>query len=193
MSDVVWLYLIVCRLEVGYVCTFALRVMYVGELGYELYVFVDLAVSLWDSLFAAGAELGIRLVGLVVMESLRLEKGYCDYGIDIENIDGVVEVGLGFVVAFGKVAPFIGWDVVVVARADWWIWMVHVLFEDFELLLYGSELLLHNGFWVGYVWVGAFGYIFGVSVGLAMVERDDLDGVIVVWFVDGGFEVDVVG
>ena len=193
VSDAAWPYLTARRLEVGYARTLALRVTYVGELGYELHVPADLAVSLWDSLFAAGAELGIRPVGLAAMESLRLEKGYRDYGIDIENTDGVVEAGLGFAVALGKAAPFTGRDAVVAARADRRTRMVHVLLEDPEPLLHGSEPLLHNGSWVGYVRAGAFGHTLGASVGLAMVERDDPDGVTAAWLADGGFEVDVAG
>jgi 4-methylaminobutanoate oxidase (formaldehyde-forming) len=193
VTDAAWPYLSARRLEVGYARVLALRVTYVGELGYELHVPADLAVSVWDSLFAAGADLGIRPVGLAAMESLRLEKGYRDYGIDIENTDGVVEAGLGFAVALGKAAPFTGRDAVVAARGDRRTRMVHVLLDDPEPLLHGSEPLLHQGSWVGYVRAGAFGHTLGASVGLAMVERDDPDGVTAAWLADGGFEVDVAG
>ncbi len=173
----------------------ALRVTYVGELGFELHVPADVAVAVWDALLDAGGDLGVRPVGLAAMESLRLEKGYCDYGIDIENTDGVVEAGLGFAVALDKASAFAGRDAVLAARADRSRRMVHVLLEDPEPLLHGGEPLLHKGSWVGYLQAGAFGHTLGAGVGLAMCRRDDAgtDGVTAAWLADGGFEVDVAG
>ncbi|WP_088284443.1 FAD-dependent oxidoreductase [Kineosporia sp. A_224] len=193
VSDAAWPYLTARRLEVGYARVLALRVTYVGELGFELHVPADLAVSVWDSLFAAGADLGTRPVGLAAMESLRLEKGYRDYGVDIENTDGVVEAGLGFAVATDKPAPFAGRDAVLAARTDRTRRMVHVLLDDPEPLLHGGEPLLHKGSWVGYLRAGAFGHTLGASVGLAMCERDGGDGVTAAWLAEGSFEVDVAG
>ncbi|WP_088316768.1 FAD-dependent oxidoreductase [Kineosporia sp. R_H_3] len=193
VSDAAWPYLTARRLEVGYARVLALRVTYVGELGFELHVPADLAVSVWDSLFEAGAELGIRPVGLAAMESLRLEKGYRDYGVDIENTDGVVEAGLGFAVALDKAVPFAGRDAVLAARTDRTRRMVHVLLDDPEPLLHGGEPLLHNGSWVGYLRAGAFGHTLGAGVGLAMCEHDGGDGVTAAWLAAGGFEVDVAG
>ncbi len=197
VSDAAWPYLTARRLEVGYARVLALRVTYVGELGVELHVPADLAVGVWDALLAAGADLGVRPVGLAAMEGLRLEKGYRDYGVDIENTDGVVEAGLGFAVAFDKAMPFAGRDAARAARADRRRRMVHVLLNDPGPLLHGGEPLLHNGSWVGYVRAGGFGHTLGASVGLAMCERPDggdgTDGVTAAWLGEGGFEVDVAG
>jgi len=89
-------YLRAREIEVGYSRVLALRVTYVGELGWELHVPADQAVQMWDTLFEAGEDLGLRPVGLAAMESLRLEKGYRDYGLDIENTDDPVAAGLAF-------------------------------------------------------------------------------------------------
>jgi len=195
VCDAAWPYLTARRLEVGPGRVLALRVTYVGELGFELHVPADVAVAVWDALLDAGGDLGVRPVGLAAMESLRLEKGYRDYGIDIENTDGVVEAGLGFAVALDKASAFAGRDAVLAARADRSRRMVHVLLEDPEPLLHGGEPLLHKGSWVGYLRAGAFGHTLGAGVGLAMCRRDDAgtDGVTAAWLADGGFEVDIAG
>lgn len=193
VSDAAWPYLTARRLEVGRARVLGLRVTYVGELGYELHVPADLAAGVWDALVAAGDDLGLRPVGLTAMESLRLEKGYRDYGVDIENTDGVIEAGLGFAVAFDKAAAFTGRDAALAARGDLSRRMVHVLLDDPRPLLHGGEPLLHDGAWVGYLRAGAFGYTLGAGVGLAMCDRPGPDGVTAAWLAAGGFEVDVAG
>ena len=79
---------------VGVLCT---RITYVGELGYELYVPAARALEVYDALRAGGAA----PVGLSALGSLRMEKGYRDFGHDIDNTDDPVSVGLGFALALG--------------------------------------------------------------------------------------------
>jgi 4-methylaminobutanoate oxidase (formaldehyde-forming) len=183
-------YLSAREIEVGYARVLALRVTYVGELGYELHIPADLAATVYESLLAAGRDLGLAHVGLGAMESLRLEKGYRDYGADIENTDNPVEAGLAFAVAFDK-ADFRGRDAVRAMRGDRTRRMVSVRVDDPEPLLHGGEPLLREGQWVGYVRAGAFGHTLGSSVGLAMAETTD--GVTPGWLGHPGFEVDVAG
>jgi 4-methylaminobutanoate oxidase (formaldehyde-forming) len=94
----------------------AIRVTYVGELGWELHVPAEYAAGVYDDLVAAGGGLGFRPVGLQAMSGLRLEKGYRDMGVDIDNTDNPIEAGLGFAVAWDKPGGFIGRDALLKAR-----------------------------------------------------------------------------
>jgi len=76
---------------------------YTGAGGFELYVANEDAVKLWDALFAAGAEAGIKPIGLAARDTLRLEMGYCLYGNDIDDTTCPIEAGLGWVTKFSKV------------------------------------------------------------------------------------------
>jgi len=169
----------------------ALRVTYVGELGYELHVPADQAASVWEALVEAGEDFGLRPVGLLAMSSLRLEKGYRDYGVDIENTDDPLLAGLAFTIAWDKPGGFAGRDALVNRRGDRSARMVQVQVDDPEPLLHGGEPLLRSGEWVGYVRAGDFGHTLGCSVGLAVVEHPE--GVTGDWLREGGFEVDVAG
>ena len=91
---------------------------YVGELGYELFVSADQAVHVHDVIMEAGRPLGLRHAGLRALGSLRLEKGYRDYGHDMDNTDTLLEMGLGFTCDFEKEGGFIGKDAVLAQKAD---------------------------------------------------------------------------
>ncbi|MDQ3944231.1 MAG: aminomethyltransferase family protein, partial [Actinomycetota bacterium] len=91
-------------------CT-ALRVTYVGELGWELYPPMEFGLRLWDTLMEAGAPHGLVPAGYRAIDSLRLEKGYRVWGADITPEDTPYEAGLGFAVKLGKPVRFIGQDV----------------------------------------------------------------------------------
>ena len=179
------------EIEIGYSRILVLRVTYVGELGYELYIPSDQAVSVWQTLEAAGQDLGLRPVGLGALHSLRLEKGYRDYGIDIDNTDTPVSAGLAFAVAWDKPTDFRGKAALVALRADRTSRLVCVLLDSPEPLLHGSEPVLKDGKWVGYLQVGGFGPTLGASVGLATI--DNPDGVTADWLAEDGFEVVVAG
>src|SRR5262249_56049093 len=84
------------------------RIGYVGELGCELYIPAEAAVHVYDRLVQAGTAAGLRHAGLKALGSLRMEKGYRDYGHDIDNTDTVLEAGLGFAVTLDKPGGFIG-------------------------------------------------------------------------------------
>ncbi|ACL71089.1 glycine cleavage system aminomethyltransferase GcvT [Halothermothrix orenii] len=83
------------------------RTGYTGELGYELYLSPDKAVEVWQALMEAGSDLGLIPAGLGARDTLRLEKGYCLYGNDIDENTHPLEAGLGWTVKFDK-ASFIG-------------------------------------------------------------------------------------
>ena len=106
------------EIDIGYARVLCIRITYLGELGYELYIPAEQATHVYDRLVAAGAALGLRHAGLKALASLRMEKGYRDYGHDIDNTDSVLEAGLGFAVDLDKPGGFIGRDAVLAQKAD---------------------------------------------------------------------------
>ena len=182
-------YLSARQIHVGYAPALAVRVTYVGELGYELHVPAEYGLGVYDDLMAAGADLGIRPVGLAAMTSLRLEKGYRDFGVDIDNTDNPMEAGLGFAVAWDKPGGFAGREALLKARAEGAPRnrVVGLLAEDPAIDLFGNEPVLRDGTWTGYVRAAAYGHTLGAAVGLAQVSCPD--GVTAEWIKDGGFTV----
>ncbi len=189
LSDAAFPYLSARRIDVGYAPVTALRVTYVGELGWELHIPAEYSVGVFDDLLAAGADLGVRLVGLDAMGSLRLEKGYRDMGVDIDNTDTPLAAGLGFTVAWDKPGGFVGRDALLPLRSagapvDR---VVSLVVDDPRVDLWGNEPVLAAGEWVGYVRAAAFGHTLGGPVGLAQVHHDG--GVTGAWLEAGGFSV----
>ena len=141
----------------------------------------------------AGADLGARAVGLKSLASLRMEKGYRDYGHDIDNTDNAYEAGLGFAVALGKERPFIGQDA---ARAQKEAGtphrrLVQVLVTDPQPLMFHAEPVLRNGVALGYIRAASYGFTLGGAVGLAMIEADE--PITAEWIAAGEWEVDIAG
>jgi glycine cleavage system aminomethyltransferase T/glycine/D-amino acid oxidase-like deaminating enzyme len=189
LSNGAFPYLSARQIHVGYAPVLAIRVTYVGELGWELHVPAEYAAGVYDDLTMAGADLGFRLVGLSAMSSLRLEKGYRDMGVDIDNTDNPLEAGLGFAVAWDKPGGFTGRDALLEARAAGppRHRVVSLLAEDPAIDLFGNEPVLLDGSWVGYVRAAAYGYTVGGAVGLAQVAC--ADGVTGSWLKSGDFRV----
>lgn len=171
----------------------AVRVTYVGELGWELYVPAADAGRVWDAVMDAGAAHGIRPFGLRALSSLRLEKGYRDFGHDIDNTDDVWGAGLGFAVALDKPGGFVGREATLAAkeRGTPHHRLVSVVLEDPEPLLFHAEVVLRDGVPVGDVRAGSHGWTVGGAVGLAFVGGDG--PVTPDWIASGTWEVDVAG
>jgi 4-methylaminobutanoate oxidase (formaldehyde-forming) len=162
------------EVELDYARVLLARVTYVGELGYEVHVPTEYAQTTYDSLLAAGADLGVRRVGLAAMGGLRLEKGYRDFGVDIDNTDNPLDVGLGFTVAWDKPGGFVGREALRAIRDDperGSRAMVQLLVQDPSVRLFGNEPVLLDGRWVGYVRAAGYGFTLGGAVGLAVVEN----------------------
>jgi len=189
LSNEAFGYLTARPLHAGYAPALALRVTYVGELGWELHVPAEYAAGVYDDLMAAGADLGLRPVGLAAMSSLRLEKGYRDMGVDIDNTDNPIEAGLGFAVAWDKPGGFVGREALLAARelGPPRHRVVGLMIEDAGADLFGNEPVFLAGRWVGYVRAAAFGYTVGGPVALAQVARED--GVTGEWLKSGDFTV----
>jgi heterotetrameric sarcosine oxidase gamma subunit len=179
------------EIDLGYARALCIRITYLGELGYELYVPAEQAVHVYDRLTAAGAELGLRHAGLKALASLRMEKGYRDYGHDIDNTDSVLEVGLGFAVALDKPGGFLGRDAVVAQKAEGPLRkrLLQILVSDPEPLMFHAEVVRRDGVPVGYIRAASYGHTLGGAVGLAMIEADEpIDAA---WISAGGWTVEI--
>ncbi len=182
-------YLTARAIDVGYAPVLAIRVTYVGELGWELHVPAEHGAGVWDDLMAAGADLGCRPAGLAAMTSLRLEKGYRDMGVDIDNTDTPLSAGLGFAVAWDKPGGFTGRDALLAARAAGppRTRVVNLAVDDPAADLFGNEPVLAGRAWAGYVRAAAYGHTIGGPVGLAQVSCPD--GVTADWLKNTSFTV----
>jgi glycine cleavage system aminomethyltransferase T len=167
-----------------------IRITYLGELGYELYIPAEQAVHVYDRLVEAGKPHGLRHAGLKALSSLRMEKGYRDYGHDIDNTDSVLEAGLGFAVALDKPGGFVGRDAVAAAGKPTRR-LVQVLLTDPEPMMFHAEVVRRNGTPAGYIRAASYGFTLGGAVGLAMVEAGE--PLTQSWLDSGEWTVDVGG
>ncbi len=175
------------RLTIADVPCLLARITYQGELGYEIYVPRDHAVTVWDAI----ADAGVRPVGLKALASLRLEKGYRDFGHDIDNTDCPLAAGLGFAINWDK--DFLGKTALAARKGQpMESRLVQVLVGDPDVLLYEAEPVLRDGEPVGYLRAASYGWTLGGAVGLAMVTA--AGGVVTPdWLSTGKWEVDVAG
>jgi 4-methylaminobutanoate oxidase (formaldehyde-forming) len=160
-------------LDIGPVPARVVRVTYMGELGYEIYVPAEQSHAAHDALIEGFRAAGVAPVhcGLMALESLRLEKGYRDFAVDIDNTDTPLQAGLGFVVDLAK-PDFIGREALLQQKAAGPLTKRILPFrlDDPEPLLFGNEPILCDGKDVGIIRAGAFGPTLGTSVGLGCIE-----------------------
>mgnify|MGYP005852163699 CR=1 FL=1 len=163
------------EIDVGFARALCVRITYLGELGYELYVPTEQATHVYDRLVEAGARVGLRHAGLKALSSLRMEKGYRDYGHDIDNTDSVLEAGLGFAVDLEQPGGFLGRDAVVAKKEAGPLQrrLVQVLVKDPEPLMFHAEVVRRDDRPVGYVRAASYGFTLGGAVGLAMIEAGE--------------------
>ncbi len=180
------------EIDVGYAPVRACRITYVGELGWELHIPTEYALHVFDTLLAAGASEGVRLVGMHAVNSLRLEKAYRHWGHDITDEDTPLEAGLNFAVAYDKPGGFIGREALLrqketrVKKR-----LVQFLLEDAEPLLHHNEPIWRDGVLVGYITSGMYGHTLGAAVGLGYVS--DPGGVDAAFVRAGRYEIEVAG
>ncbi|MAZ20952.1 FAD-dependent oxidoreductase [Roseovarius sp.] len=145
------------------------RVTYVGELGWEIYVSADMAGHAFETLYEAGQAHGLKLCGMHMMDSCRIEKGFRHFGHDITAEDHVLEAGLGFAVKTAK-PEFIGRDAVLRKKDEGLAArMVQFKLTDPEPLLYHNEPVIRDGEIVGYLSSGSYGHALGGAMGLGYV------------------------
>ncbi len=172
LSDAAFPFRAAREIELGFARMLCVRITYLGELGYELYVPAEQATHVYDVIVEAGEAFGLRHAGLKALASLRMEKGYRDYGHDIDNTDGPLEAGFGFALALDKPSGFIGREAVVARKAAGPLprRMLQVRCLDPGPLMFHAEVVRRDGVPVGYVRAASYGHTLGGAVGLAMIE-----------------------
>ena len=151
------------------------RITYVGELGWELYVPAEMAVHVFDRLQAAGADHGLKLCGMHVLDSCRIEKAFRHFGHDITDEDHVLEAGLGFAVKADKPSSnfgdFVGREAVLKKREEGVSRrLLQFKLNDPEPLLYHNEPIWRDGALVGHTTSANYGHHLGAAVALGYVD-----------------------
>ncbi len=170
----------------------AVRVTYVGALGWELYIPWEFGPRVLARLEELGEQFDLRHAGYYAMESLRLEKGYRSWGHDLTPDVTPLEAGLAFAVDFSKPVDFIGRHALqrqrdgVIGRR-----LVQFTLNDPLPVLYGGELILRNGEPAGDIRSGAYGFTLERSVGLGFVANDD--GVDRATIENGHYQIEIAG
>ena len=178
------------EIAVGAAPVRATRITYVGELGWELYVPADFAVYVFDRLMETGADHGLRLAGMHVLDSCRIEKAYRHFGHDITDEDTPLEAGLGFACRFDKNVPFIGRDALLRQKeAGLTKRLVQFALEDPTPLLYHNEPIYRDGEILGYLTSANYGHHLGSAIGLGYLSHPD--GVDADFVNEGRYEVEV--
>jgi glycine cleavage system aminomethyltransferase T/glycine/D-amino acid oxidase-like deaminating enzyme len=181
-------------IEIGYARGRALRVSYVGELGWELYIPVDMARHVFDHLVENGQEKGLKLAGLHALDSCRIEKKFLHFGHDVGDEDTPLEAGASFVCAMDKPVRFIGYDAIARQRDSRKYLrkrLVQFLLEDPDEMFYHHEPIRRDGEIVGHLTSGNYGHTLGASVGLGYVHaQEDITSEYVE---QGRWEIDVAG
>jgi 4-methylaminobutanoate oxidase (formaldehyde-forming) len=184
------------EIDLGYATVRATRLTYVGELGWELYVPVEFAVSVYQALIEAGQDLGVANAGYYAIDSLRLEKGYRAWGRELTPEINPYEAGLSFAVKLDR-PGFRGRDALdAIAKAGGATSVkrriVSLAIDAPHTNLWGNELILRNGEAVGSVTSAAFGHTIGKPVALGLVAR--IDGAADRAWIEGGqYEIDLAG
>lgn len=169
----------------------ALRITYVGELGWELHVPVGHAKAVYDALMQAGRIDGLVNAGYRAIETCRLEKGYRAWGADIGPDHTPVEAGLGWAARKGG-ADFRGRAAVERQRAEGVRkLLVCLTSERSDIILLGRETIYRNGERAGWLTSGGYGHTIGKPIGLGYVRNSD--GVDADYVLSGQYELDVAG
>jgi 4-methylaminobutanoate oxidase (formaldehyde-forming) len=162
------------EIDIGFARVLCIRITYLGELGYELYIPTEQALHVYDRLVAAGNQVGMVHAGLKTLASCRMEKAYRDYGHDIDNTDTILEAGLGFAADLKKPGGFLGKDAVLAQKAAGPLKkrLLQILVKDPNAMLFHAEPVLRDGKPVGYIRAASYGHTLGGAVGLAMISAD---------------------
>ena len=181
------------EIEVGHARLLAQRITYVGELGWELYIPTEFAGHVFDTIVDAGGEFGLKLCGIHVLDSCRIEKAFRHWGHDITDEDTPVEAGLTFACAFDKKGGFTGRDALLKQR-DAGVpskRIVQFLLQDPEPLLYHNEPIWRDGKLIGRTTSGNYGHHLGGAVAMGYIH--DEGGVTADFVGSGRFEIEVAG
>jgi 4-methylaminobutanoate oxidase (formaldehyde-forming) len=163
-------------IEIGYARAIAIRVSYSGELGWELYIPAEFAVSVFEALAQAGAEWSMRLAGVNAMGSLRIERGFRSWGHDIGPSVTPLEAGIGFAVDFEKPQAFIGREALLRQREqNLSRRLLSFVFDSAEVFPHHHEPVYRDGVRCGSVSSASFGHTLGRAVALGWVSGGSVD------------------
>ena len=150
----------------------AMRVTYVGELGWELHMPNAAAADIYECLMGLGKSENIKPVGYRALESLRLEKGYRAWGSDITPNDTPLEAGLGWAVKLKANIDFLGRSALqATATETMEKRFAGFVLDDEDVVLVGRETILRDGEFAGYLTSGGYGYTVGKSIGYGYVRQ----------------------
>jgi sarcosine dehydrogenase len=178
---------------VGFATVRAVRITYVGELGWELHVPVSQGAALYDCLMDVGRRVGVVNAGHYAINSLRLEKAYRAWGADISPDDTALEAGLGFAIGWKKSIPFLGREMLLQQKQNGVKrLLVTFVLNDPEPVLWGSEPIYRNGEVAGYTTSGSYGHTMGAGIGMGYVKNKgqqvDAD-----FILSGRYEINISG
>jgi sarcosine dehydrogenase len=175
---------------VGMATALAVRITYVGELGWELHVPAGQSALVYESIWDAGREFGLVNAGHYAINSLRLEKAYRAWGADISPDDTALEAGLEFAISWTH--DFLGKETLLEQkRIGTKRRLVTFVLQEPEPVLWGSEPIYRNGEAVGYTTSGSYGHSLGAAVGMGYVKsREKISSEFIR---DGRYEINVSG
>ena len=168
----------------------ALRVTFVGELGWELHMPIEVTGTVYDALMSAGVEFGIANAGYRAIESLRLEKGYRVWSADITPSDSPLEAGLGWAVKLKSDIPFLGREATErLKNKPLSKRLTCFTVDDPAIVLLGRETIYRDGIPVGWLTSGGWGYTVQKNIGYGYVRNPA--GVSVEFLNSGSYELEV--
>ncbi|MGB0501946.1 MAG: aminomethyltransferase family protein, partial [Acidimicrobiales bacterium] len=171
----------------------ALRMSYVGELGWELYIANDDAGAVYDAIVEAGAEHGLVHAGFHAMNSLRLEAGMRHWGHDITDEDTPIEAGLGFAIDWDK-GEFLGRDALLAQKdAPRSKRLIQFRIEDPDLLTYHDEPIYRDGIVVGSTSSSMWSATQDRCCAMGYVRHPDGESITAAWLDEATWEVNIGG
>jgi 4-methylaminobutanoate oxidase (formaldehyde-forming) len=164
------------NLTVGHAPVISFRVTYVGELGYELYIPTEFAAHVYESLWEAGQDLGVKNAGYRTIASLHLEKGYADWGSELTPEYNPFDAGLGFCVALDK-DDFIGKEALAKIKAEGPKWKLCSFTIDAgePLMLQGSAPIIHQGEVLGVTASSGYGHTIKKNICYGYIPAEKAD------------------
>ncbi len=178
-------------IDLAYAKVLAVRMSYVGELGWELYIPSFFTIPVFDAIMEEGKKHDLKLVGMQAVNSLRLETGLRHWESDITPDDNPYEAGLGFGVKLGK-PDFIGKKALARQKANKLIRkLVMFTLDDPKIMLYGSEPIYRNEEYISITTSGAYGFEVGTAVAMGYLTNSK--GITNEWIKEGKYEIMVEG
>ena len=143
---------------------------YTGAGGFELYFYPDAAMKIWDAVFEAGAEFGIKPIGLGARDTLRLEMGFCLYGNDLDDTTSPIEAGLGWITKFVDGKNFTNRSMLEKQKAEGTVRKLEMI--DRGIPRHGYELTTAEGDKIGVVTSGTMSPIRKIGIGMGYVKPE---------------------